>query len=63
MLFDSAAFTIPTKQQVVDKVLRQRGDQTNDILCLQRANNQCLINRTYRIALHSFYQALGYYDL
>ncbi|KAF1740527.1 hypothetical protein MXB_3588, partial [Myxobolus squamalis] len=30
----------------------------DDVLCLLRANNPCLVDGTYRIALHLFYQAL-----
>ncbi|KAF1740556.1 hypothetical protein MXB_4596 [Myxobolus squamalis] len=93
--FDSAAFTIPTKQYVADKVCQERSDQSKvDFLDLESPENStvdeidfrrfnlrgkilnesCQIllwladdalckqsvssDRTYLIALHSFYQAL-----
>ncbi|KAF1740161.1 hypothetical protein MXB_1596, partial [Myxobolus squamalis] len=58
--FDSAGFTILIKGQVANKVQNNQiwPWLTDDMLCLLRANNVCLSNRTYRIAPHLLYQAL-----
>ncbi|KAF1743242.1 hypothetical protein MXB_5571 [Myxobolus squamalis] len=61
----NAAFTISIEWKVVDKrgkILKENHQiflwLADDALCLLWENNLCLIDRTYLIALHLFYQAL-----